>query len=91
MNIADKRVLVTGGSGFLGRHIVEAFDKEGAETTVLRSRAYDLTEPAQVLQAFRREGAVLGVELHKIKAGHRHQLNYRGRREGEGEPVRLFP
>ena len=52
MNITEKRVLVTGGSGFLRRHIVEAFDKEGAETTVLRSRAYDLTEPAQVLQAF---------------------------------------
>jgi GDP-L-fucose synthase len=52
MDITNKRVLITGGSGFLGRHIVEAFDKEGAETTVLRSRDRDMTELGQVNQAF---------------------------------------
>jgi len=39
------RVLVTGGAGFLGRHLVEAFRAAGATVVAPRRREYDLTDP----------------------------------------------
>jgi len=38
----DRRVIVTGGSGFLGRHLVAALQDEGADVFVPRSCDYDL-------------------------------------------------
>lgn len=52
MNLKGKHVMVTGGSGFLGRHIVEAFQREGAQVTTPRSREYDLTNPTSAQHAF---------------------------------------
>jgi GDP-L-fucose synthase len=37
------RVLVTGGGGFLGSHVVERLEREGHEVVVPRRQAYDLT------------------------------------------------
>jgi GDP-L-fucose synthase len=37
------RVLVTGGGGFLGSHLVERLEQEGHEVFVARRRDYDLT------------------------------------------------
>jgi GDP-L-fucose synthase len=37
-----RRVLVTGGAGFLGRHLVAAFRAAGAEVVAPRRRQYDL-------------------------------------------------
>ena len=37
------RTLVTGGSGFLGAHVVERLQEEGIEPVVARRRDYDLT------------------------------------------------
>jgi len=46
MDLAAKRVVVTGGSGFLGSHVVEALASRGvAETIVPRKKDYDLVEP----------------------------------------------
>ncbi|HEY5433678.1 MAG TPA: NAD-dependent epimerase/dehydratase family protein, partial [Candidatus Limnocylindrales bacterium] len=39
---AGGRVMVTGGGGFLGRHVVTRFEAAGAEVFVPRSRDYDL-------------------------------------------------
>ena len=40
-----RRVLVTGGAGFLGRRVVERLVAGGADVTAPRSREYDLTVP----------------------------------------------
>lgn len=46
--LQGKRVLVTGGGGFLGRQIVAALEARGADLVVVRSSDYDLTDPAAV-------------------------------------------
>jgi GDP-L-fucose synthase len=43
MDWKDKKVLVTGGAGFLGRHVIAALKKEGIEHTIVpRSKDVDL-------------------------------------------------
>ncbi len=47
--LANTRILVTGGAGFLGRHVCAALGLRGpAEITSPRKAQYDLTEQAQV-------------------------------------------
>jgi GDP-L-fucose synthase len=48
MDLNGKRVLVTGGAGFLGSHLCELLTKEGAETIIPRRADYDLTEQMAV-------------------------------------------
>ena len=48
-DLADKRVLVTGGAGFLGRALCEEIRRHGPAAVVVPRRAdYDLTEQADV-------------------------------------------
>jgi len=46
------RVLVTGGGGFLGSHLVERLQADGIEPFVARKRDYDLTHEADVARLF---------------------------------------
>jgi GDP-L-fucose synthase len=46
------RVLVTGGGGFLGSHLVERLQAEGLEPFVARRRDYDLTVTADAERLF---------------------------------------
>src|SRR4051794_26726790 len=46
------RVLVTGGGGFLGSHLVERLQADGIEPFVARRRDYDLTREADADRLF---------------------------------------
>jgi GDP-L-fucose synthase len=48
VSLASKRVVVTGGSGFLGRHVVAALETRGCTVFVPRKAQYDLTRAADV-------------------------------------------
>lgn len=47
MRIADATVVVTGGTGFLGRHVTEELRRHGAKVFALGSRHYDLRRRAE--------------------------------------------
>ena len=54
--LAQRNILVTGGEGFLGRHIVDALRARGVpseRTFVVRHRDFDLTDAAAVDRLFR--------------------------------------
>jgi GDP-L-fucose synthase len=46
------RVLVTGGAGFLGSHVVERLQADGADVFVARRAEYELTDAANVRRLF---------------------------------------
>jgi GDP-L-fucose synthase len=75
--LEGKKVLVTGGNGFLGSHVVEALRARGAgEVAVPRSATHDLRDPAQTDAMFRahRPDVVLhlAASVGGIGANRRH-------------------
>ena len=64
---SDKRVVVTGGAGFLGRHVVDALRVRGCEEVfVPRSRVYDLRIERDVVRMYEdaRPDLVLHLAAH---------------------------
>ena len=63
MDINGARIIVTGGGGFLGSHVVEHLTRAGAACHVPRSKDYDLTTEAGVDRMFREMPAEAVVHL----------------------------
>jgi GDP-L-fucose synthase len=57
------RVLVTGGGGFLGSHLVERLERDGHDVIVARSAEYDLTAMEDTAQLFDEAAAELVIHL----------------------------
>jgi GDP-L-fucose synthase len=63
------RVLVTGGSGFLGSHVVERLRAEGLDPVVPRSAEYDLTQEDDVRRLFADARPELVIHLAALAGG----------------------
>ncbi len=67
LDLSDKRILVTGGAGFLGRQVVEQLCQAGAaqeKITVPRSRDCDLRSLEQCQRAVEQQDVVIHLAAH---------------------------
>ncbi len=67
MELANKKILVTGGAGFLGKQVVDQLLQAGANRDnilVTRSRDYDLTEMAACKRAVAGQDIVIHLAAH---------------------------
>jgi len=79
IDVKSKRIVVTGGAGFLGRAVVSTLHSRGCESVfVPRKREYDLTSRANVQRLFRDfspdivmhlAGTVGGIGANRTKPG----------------------
>lgn len=67
LDLSNKRILVTGGAGFLGRQVVEQLCQAGAKSekiTIPRSRDYDLRSLEKCQQAVEQQDIVIHLAAH---------------------------
>ena len=67
--LESRRVVVTGGSGFLGRHVVAAFQAQGCAVSAPRKAQYDLTHEADVKRMYADLRPELVVHLAAVVGG----------------------
>ena len=67
MELANKKILVTGGAGFLGKQVVEQLQQAGAHPDnilVTRSRDYDLTKMEACQRAVAGQEVIIHLAAH---------------------------
>jgi GDP-L-fucose synthase len=69
MDLSGKKIVVTGGAGFLGRHVVEDLSSHGAVTFVPRQRDYDLVDRAACRRLLSDHRPDLVVHLAAVVGG----------------------
>lgn len=63
IELAGRRVVVTGGRGFLGHYVCDACSRRGAEVIALGSSDYDLTEQSEVRRLYAERSPSVVVHL----------------------------
>lgn len=70
MNLENKRIMVTGGSGFLGQYLVQKLQYEGCKNIfVPRSAQYDLRRQGDVDRAFQDSKPDIVIHLAAVVGG----------------------
>ena len=70
MTLTDKRVLVTGGGGFLGRHVRRELERRGvAQVFAPRKAQFDLTRESDVRRAYQAARPQVVIHLAAVVGG----------------------
>jgi GDP-L-fucose synthase len=69
-SLSSKRILITGGAGFLGRNVVNELTRLGCKhLSVFRSTEYDLRKPAETVRLFRDTRPQVVIHLAAVVGG----------------------
>ena len=70
MNLTDKRIVVTGGAGFLGKYVVKTLNERGVKDIfVPRSREYNLVDNEAVSRLYRDATPDIVIHLAAVVGG----------------------
>lgn len=70
IDLRDKTLLVTGGAGFLGRHVCNVLEARGCKHVIVpRSREYDLTKPEAIHRLLEEHEPSIIIHLAAVVGG----------------------